>query len=68
MPQHSWGDNRGDVDILRLDESIAIPHVLMLGQLKMSHYPALAQRFMALFGSDEGRALFSHYGLVLSML
>lgn len=57
------GNNREDVDILRLDESIAPPHILMLGLLKTSHYPLLARRFMALAGSDEGQALFSRYGL-----
>ncbi|MDX2494910.1 MAG: substrate-binding domain-containing protein [Desulfuromusa sp.] len=58
-----YGDNNDVVTVLRLDESIAPPHVLFLGLLKMSHDPVLARRFMALTGSDEGRALFSRYGL-----
>lgn len=55
--------NHIDVDILRLKESIAPPHVLILGVLKTSHSPELARRFMVFAGSDEGRALFSRYGL-----
>ena len=58
-----WGDNPDYVDVLRLDESIAPPHVLVLGLLKMSHYPVLARRFMTFADADEGRALFSRYGL-----
>ena len=56
-------NNRVAVDILRLDESTAPSHVLMLGLLKTSQYPELARRFIVLAGSSEGQNLFLRYGL-----
>ncbi len=55
-------NNSAAVDVLRLDEAIAPPHELILGLLKTSHYPMLAQRFMAVVGSDEGQSLLSRSG------
>ncbi|MEA3363527.1 MAG: substrate-binding domain-containing protein [Thermodesulfobacteriota bacterium] len=55
------GSNRAD--ILPLDESIAPPHILKIGLLKVSHYPQLARRFMELAESDSGQACFSRHGL-----
>ena len=56
-------NNSAAIDILRLDESIAPPHVLMFGLLSTSHSPKLAQRFMSFAGADEGQNIFLRYGL-----
>ena len=59
----TFTDRDNQIDILRLDDTIAPPHTLSLGLLKTSYNPVLAQRFMAWISSKEGQAVLSRYGL-----
>lgn len=55
-------DRATTLETLRLDESLAVPHALVLGLLKSSRHPELARRFMAFSVSPEGQKIFARYG------
>ncbi len=59
----TWDDNGDHVDVLGIDETYAKKKKLVLGLLKTSKHPDIARRFMAYAASDQGRALFTQYGL-----
>jgi molybdate transport system substrate-binding protein len=58
-----WDGNEPHIDVIPIDEKYARKKTLLLGLLKSSKYPDIARRFMEYAASDEGRALFTKYGL-----
>ncbi len=59
----TWPENEPYLDVLAIDERYAHKQRLVLGLLKTSKYPGIARKFMQYAASDEGKALFSKYGL-----
>lgn len=59
----TWAENKSIVTALPIDSRYATPKKLVLGQLKTSRYPKIAQRFMAHAASEAGRAIFRKHGL-----
>ena len=59
----TWEENEPYVDVLTIDEKYAEKKKLVLGLLKTSKYPEIAQKFMDYAASDSGRELFKKYGL-----
>ena len=58
-----WPENRESIDILLLDEKLAVRHPLILKRLIFSEHPEIAKKFMQLAKSSEGQAIFRRYGL-----
>ncbi len=58
-----WPENRESIDILPLDEKLAVRHPLILSRLIFSEHPEIAKKFMQLAKSPEGQAIFRRYGL-----
>lgn len=50
------------MDYIPLPDDVAIKQPLIMGQLKYSQYPELAEKLMVLATSDRGKAIFSKYG------
>ena len=57
-----WPENRAHMDALPLDAKIAPPEKLILGMLIFSSYPEIAQHFMELAASEQGKKIFARYG------
>ena len=58
-----WADNEPYVDALEIDEKYAKREKLVLGILKTSQYPEIAEKFMDYASSEKGKELFKKYGL-----
>ncbi len=58
-----WEENRPYVDVLKIDPQYAKPRKLVLGLLTTSRYPEIAKKFMNYAISEQGKAIFSKYGL-----
>jgi molybdate transport system substrate-binding protein len=55
-------DNAKYMDEIELDSSIATPHPLVISSLTHSKYPDLAEKYLALCTSAEGKKVFAKYG------
>lgn len=57
-----WPKNKDKIEALLLDESVAIPHQLIVSLLKFSKEPELAKRFFIFISSETGMETFNRYG------
>lgn len=57
-----WTENVDKMEALQLDESVAVPHQLILSLLRYSKEPELAKRLFIFMSSEPGRKIFEHYG------
>ena len=60
---YTWDDNAKYVDVISIDEKYAPKSKLVLGVLKYSKEPELAQKFLAYAKSAEGQKIFDKFGL-----
>ena len=61
--QAFWPENREAVEILPLDKKFTSRRALVLGRLKFSEHPDIANKFMHLAKSPEGQSIFRRYRL-----
>lgn len=54
--------NHDAMDFISLSNDIAIKQPLIMGKLKYSQYPKLAEKFIELATSDRGKDIFKKYG------
>lgn len=59
-----WEENEPFMDALKIDETYAEKKKLVLGLLKFSKHPDVAQRFIDYAISPEGQAIFKKYGFL----
>ncbi len=59
----TWDHNPEIMDVIDIAPEYAQTKKLILGLLKYSRYPDIAEEFMAYAGSEKGRELFRIYGL-----
>lgn len=59
----TWDENSKYIDTLEIDPQYAAKKNLVIGLLSYSKHPELAKKFMALASSDQGRKIFTRYGL-----
>jgi molybdate transport system substrate-binding protein len=57
-----WRENKENMEALRLDDSVAVPHRLMVSLLKYTQEPELAERLFNFICSETGRETFKRYG------
>lgn len=60
----TWEDNGQFLDIVEIAPQYAQTKKLLLGLLKFSRNPDLAEKFMALAGSEQGAEIFKKFGLL----
>jgi molybdate transport system substrate-binding protein len=58
-----WPENSEQIDALPIDDKYAAKKRLVLGLLKTSKHPKIAEKFMQYARSAKGRAIFERYGL-----
>lgn len=54
--------NSDSMDFISLSDDIVIPQPLIMGKLKYSQYPELAEKFITLATSGRGKEIFKRYG------
>lgn len=59
----TWDENSKFMDTLTIDPQYAIKKNLVIGLLSYSTHRELAEKFMALASSEQGKAIFTKYGL-----
>jgi molybdate transport system substrate-binding protein len=58
-----WPENSEQIDTLPITDKYAAKKRLVLGLLKTSKHPKIAEKFMTYARSAKGRAIFERYGL-----
>ncbi|WP_163350849.1 substrate-binding domain-containing protein [Desulfovibrio sp. JC010] len=58
-----WPENKDYVTVLPISSEYAGKKKLIIGLLRFSRYPEIAEAFMKYAASDKGRAVFDKYGL-----
>jgi molybdate transport system substrate-binding protein len=58
-----WPENKPYVDVLKINPRYVEPKKLVLGILKTSKYPEIAEKFLNYASSEKGRAIFAEFGL-----
>jgi len=59
----TWPEGAPYMTVLPISDEYASKQRLMLGLLRYSHHPGVAQKIMRYARSEKGRALFARYGL-----
>lgn len=59
----TWPENKDSVSVLPISSEYAGKKKLIIGLLRFSSYPEIAEALMKYAAGDEGRAVFNKYGL-----
>jgi len=57
-----WKNNSSHISVIKLDAKIAPSKKMLIGVLKFSRYPQIANKILQLIESEEGQAIFTKFG------